>query len=345
MFLRRFWYSCFVIAWLTTPAHAVTVTDHTLARPEGPRHYIVLEAEGKPKNRRPLLILMHGHGASAAVMVGLASLGGYKTDAWSALTSRENLLLLAPDGITASDGKKSWNDCRSDAPTNTTVDDVGFVAALIDTAIAQYGADPERVYVYGVSHGGAMAYRVGIELGPRLAAIGVQSGLMAAHSACPAPSAPLSVFIEHGTADDIVPYAGGKAGSWFLHGRGSTLGTEDAVTVWRKLAGLPDTPATYRFPHLRKDDPTSATRYVWGSNPAGVQVEFVRIDGGGHVEAAKNATLPWLLRKLAGEMNHDLDTAEEAWSFFKTRRNTCMHAAAAQAGAKDGHDPVSAPGR
>lgn len=324
MILRCMYYLCFVVAGLSTPAFAITVSDHTIARPEGPRHFIALEAEGKPKLKRPVLILLHGHGASAAVMVGLASLGGYKTEAWADLAARENILLLAPDGVTASDGKKAWNDCRSDAPTNTTVDDVGFVAALIDTAIAQFGADPERVYVYGVSHGGAMAYRVGIELGPRLAAIGVQSGLMAVQNACPAPSVPLSVFIQHGTADEIVPYAGGKAGSWFLHGRGTTIGAEQSVAFWRKLDGLSGTPATYPFPHLRPDDPTSATRYVWGSDPAGIQVEFLRIDGGGHVEATKSGTLPWLLRKLAGEMNHDLESAEEVWSFFKAKRNTSV---------------------
>jgi polyhydroxybutyrate depolymerase len=88
------------------------------------------------------------------------------------------------------------------------------------------------------------------------------------------------------------------------------------------VAKLPDLPATYRFPHLRPDDRTSATRYVWGADPAGIQVEFLRVDGGGHVEAAKDGELPWLLRKLAGEMNHDVDTAEEAWAFFKTKRNT-----------------------
>jgi polyhydroxybutyrate depolymerase len=322
MFLRNAWCSWLAAAIVASPAHAVTVTDHTMARPEGPRHWIAVEAEGKPKAKRPLLILLHGHGASAAMMVGLASLGGYRTQAWSTLAERENILLLAPDGAKASDGKRAWNDCRSDASTNTTTDDVGFIGALIEQAIAQFDADPARVYVYGVSHGGAMAYRVGIELAPRLAAIGVQDGLMAARNACPAPSRPLSVFIEHGTADQIVPYAGGKAGSWFLHGRGTTLGVEQSVAIWRTLAGLPDTPAVHRFPHLRADDPTSATRYVWGTDPAGIQVEFLRIDGGGHVEASKDGELPWLLRKLVGEMNHDVDTADEAWSFFRTRRNT-----------------------
>lgn len=322
MFLRSAWCFCLAALGLAAPAVAVTVTDHTLARPEGPRHYIVVEAEGKPKAHRPVVILLHGHGTSAAMAVGLASFAGYKTQAWSDLASRENILLIAPDGVKASDGKRSWNDCRSDAPTNTTADDVGLIAALIDTAIAQFDADPERIYVFGVSHGGAMTYRAGTELAPRLAAIGVQGAPMAAQSACPAPSLPLSVFIEHGTADEIVPYAGGKAGSWFLHGRGTTIGAERSVAIWRKLAALPETSAVYRFPHLRPDDPTSATRYVWGTDPAGLQVEFLRIDGGGHVEAARDGELPWILRKLVGNMNHDVDTAEEAWSFFRTKRNT-----------------------
>lgn len=320
MVFRRVWYFFMAAIGLATPALAVTITDHTLVRPEGLRHYIAAEADGKLKAKRPVLILLHGHGTSAALMVGLASLGGYKTDAWTTLVSHENILLLAPDGVMASDGKKAWNDCRGDAPTNTTVDDVGFIAALIDTAISQFDADPERIYVFGVSHGGAMAYRVGIELGSRLAAIGVQSAPMAAQSSCSAPSSPLSVFIEHGTADEIVPYAGGKAGSWFLHGRGTTIGAEQTVAYWRKLDGLSGSPVVYRFPHLLSDDPTFATRYVWGSDPAGIQVEFLRVDGGGHVEAAKHGALPWFLRKLVGEMNHDLDTSEEVWSFFKTKK-------------------------
>jgi len=318
--LRFSRWSCLAAMGLAAPAFAVTVTDHTLARPEGPRHYIAVEADGKPRAQRPVLILLHGHGASAAAMVGLASLAGYRTQAWPTLAQRENILLLAPDGVKASDGKQSWNDCRSDAPTNTKVDDVGLIAELIDTAISRFGADPARIYVFGVSNGGAMAYRAGIELAPQLAAIGVQSGLMAVKTTCPAPVHPLPVFIEHGTADTIVPYAGGQVGNWFLRGRGATLGTEQTVAIWRQLAGLSDTPAVYRYPHLHPDDPTSATRYVWGADPAHVQIEFLKIEGGGHVEADMSNTLPWLLRKLVGEMNHDVDTADEAWSFFKTKR-------------------------
>ena len=29
--------------------------------------------------------------------------------------------------------------------------------------------------------------------------------------------------------------------------------------------------------------------------------------------------LPWLLKKILGPMNHDVDTADEAWRFFRTK--------------------------
>lgn len=142
---------------------------------------------------------------------------------------------------------------------------------------------------------------------------------MPARSRCAAPARPVSVFILHGTSDPIAPYGGGEVGNWLTRGRGSGLGAEATVAAWRQVDGLSGAPATFRFPHLRTDDPTAATRMVWGGDPAGVQVEFLRIDGGGHVHASKDEELPWLLKKILGPMNHDVDTAGEAWRFFRTK--------------------------
>jgi polyhydroxybutyrate depolymerase len=303
-------------------AQASTIVDYTLLRPEGRRHYLVVEPDRLARSSRPTVILLHGHGASAAFMIGLDSFGTYKAQDWIRLAERERVMLIAPDGIKGSDGRQAWNDCRADASTNATSDDVGFIAALIDTAVNELGADPERIYVFGSSNGGGMAYRLGIELAPRLAAIGVQSALMPMQSRCKSPAHPLSVFVSHGTADEIAPYNGGRVGHWLLRDRGSGVSADESVAVWRRAAGLPEAPASFRLPHMQSSDPTSATRYVWGKDPAGVQVQFMRIDGGGHVHASKNEELPWLLRKLVGNMNHDVDTAEEAWNFFKDKRVT-----------------------
>jgi polyhydroxybutyrate depolymerase len=301
-------------------AQASTIVDYTLLRPEGRRHYLVVEPDRLARSNRPTVILLHGHGASAAFMVGLDSFGTYTAQDWIRLAERERVMLIAPDGIKGSDGKQAWNDCRLDAASNATSDDVGFIGALIDNAVAEHGADPERIYVYGSSNGGGMAYRLGIELAPRLAAIGVQSALMPMQSRCKAPAHPISVFVAHGTADEIAPYNGGRVGHWLLRDRGSGVGAEESVAVWRRAAGLPETPLRFRLPHLQSSDPTSATRYVWGNDPARVQVQFMRIDGGGHVQPSKDEELPWILRRIVGNMNHDVDTAEEAWTFFKDKR-------------------------
>jgi polyhydroxybutyrate depolymerase len=309
----------------TQVVQAAAILDREMARPEGRRHYIVVQPQGIDADKRPVVILLHGHGASAAMTVGLKSFAGLKTDEWVRLAEREKVLLIAPDGEKGADDRRAWNDCRGDATTNAVSDDVGFISALIDVAIADFHADPDRIYVFGSSNGGAMAYRLGIEIAPRLAAIGVQSATMPAKSRCAQPTIPLPVFVTHGTSDRIVPYAGGEIGHWTLHGRGTGLGVDESVAIWRKLARLPDTPTVYRFPHLQAADQTAATRVVWGSDGAQAQMELLRIDGGGHVHSSKTGDLPWLLRKLLGEMNHDVDSAEEAWSFFKGKRVGLLH--------------------
>lgn len=303
-----------------TAACASVLSNHELARPEGTRHYIVAQPGPGAGARLPTVILLHGHGVTAGWMVGRDAFAGYTSKDWIRLAQREQLLLIAPQGLLASDGKYAWNDCRKDATTNPTADDVGFISALIDKAISDHRADPERIHVFGTSNGGGMAYRLGIELGPRLAAIGVQSSLMPACSCCASPSHPLSVFITHGTEDKIAPYAGGKVEHWALRGRGTGLSVDVSVGIWRALAHLPDAPARFRFPHLQHSDETSATRLVWGTDPAGLQIELLKIEGGGHTHSSKTETMPWLLRKMIGQVNHDVDTPEEAWAFFKDKR-------------------------
>jgi polyhydroxybutyrate depolymerase len=283
-------------------ARASTITEHILPRPEGQRHYVVVEPDRLARSNRPLVILLHGHGTSGAMMVGMDSLVGYRPLDWVRLAERERVLLIAPDGMKASDGRSAWNDCRGDAPTNPTSDDVGFISDLINVAVNELGADPERVYVFGSSNGGSMAFRLGIELAPRLAAIGVQSALMPAQSLCRAP------------------YEGGKLGNWLMRGRGSGIGVEESLALWRRVDGLTELAGRYRIPHLQSSDPTFATRYIWGQDPARVQVELMRIEGGGHAPSSKLDELPWILRKLAGNMNHDVDAAEEAWIFFRDKR-------------------------
>lgn len=310
-----------LVALDTTIAAAATIVARDIERPDGRRAYLVVAPDGVRDTKRPVVVLLHGHGGSAAAMLGQTAFAGYRNTDWVTLADREQLVLIAPDGTPGSDGKRAWNDCRRDATTNAVTDDVGLVGALIDTALTQFDGDPQRVYVFGSSNGGGMAFRLGIELGPRLAAIGVQSATMPANSACAAPRHPPSVFMSHGTADKITPYAGGAIGHWTLRGRGTGLSVDASVALWRTLAGLPDTPVRTAFAHRDgTGDPSSATQLLWGADRTGVQVALLRIDGGGHTAPSTTAAWPWLLRTLLGEMNRDVDMVDQVWMFFRDKR-------------------------
>ncbi|MES2162071.1 MAG: PHB depolymerase family esterase [Pseudomonadota bacterium] len=236
------------------------------------------------------------------------------------MADREGLLVIAPDGSKGSDDKQGWNDCRADAPTNPRTDDVGFIAALIDQAVAQHNADPSRVYLSGASNGGGMVYRAAIELGPRLAAVAVSSMLMPARSLCPVPKRAVPILVAHGTEDKIAPYAGGEVGHFLLTGRGSGLSAEESVKYWRELAQLPPTPAVTQVPHRDATDKTSLVRYVWGSDPKGAQVEFLKMENAGHVQPSIAHRMSWLMSSILGKQNGDIEYADETWAFFKDKR-------------------------
>ncbi|MRW86684.1 hypothetical protein GJ698_21685 [Pseudoduganella sp. FT26W] len=95
------------------------------------------------------------------------------------------------------------------------------------------------------------------------------------------------MFFTHGTADRIAPYDGGEVKAFSLSGRGSGISIDASVAIWRELAGLTAPPATHLYPHLQARDPTSATRMTWGAAPAQLQIELLRIDGGGHTGSSR----------------------------------------------------------
>lgn len=301
------------------PAYSATVSSGEVSRPEGQRHFLLAQPAQPGSDKLPLVIVLHGHSGSASMTFGRERLTD-PASAWLSIADREKVLVIAPDGWKGSDNKQGWNDCRSDAPSNPRTDDVGFINELIDEAIAKNNADPSRVYISGISNGGGMTYRLATEIGPRLAAVAVLSALMPTNSLCKLPEHPLSVLATHGTNDKIMPYEGGEVGHFFLRGRGYGMSVEDSVKIWRDLASLTSPAAVTEIPHRDTADHTSATRYVWGEDSKQLQVEFLKIQNGGHLPPSISRRLPWIVTALLGKQNADLEFADEAWAFFKDKR-------------------------
>ncbi|WP_175649222.1 alpha/beta hydrolase family esterase [Micromonospora avicenniae] len=97
-----------------------------------------------------------GKGSSMQEMIGL-----------DVIADRENVLVAYPDGL--SGGFNALTCCG-------TADDVGYLTALTEQLVKNWGADPDRVYLTGISNGGDMSFRAAVEAAGVFAAIGVVSG-------------------------------------------------------------------------------------------------------------------------------------------------------------------------
>lgn len=146
----------------------------------------------------PLVVLLHGHGASGRLQDAYWRLSAY--------TRAHGVFTLAPDGRRDASGERFWD--ATDVCCGGGDEDVDYLMGLVDEAESLYAIDPAAVYFVGHSNGGLMSYRLACDYPGRIAAIGVMAGsTWMDETRCPATE-PVSVLHIHGTADDLVPYDG-----------------------------------------------------------------------------------------------------------------------------------------
>ena len=172
------------------------------------RLYIPSAPDTGASQAMPLVVLLHGCKQDA--------LDFSNGTAMNALAEEHQVMVLYPEQITRANAMRCWNWFEPDHQ-QAERGEPGMIAALTQKIIQMQGADPQRVYIAGLSAGGAMA-AVMAGLHPDLfAAVGVHSGLaagaardvMSAFGAMRSgakgrsPSA-LPTIIFHGTADKTV---------------------------------------------------------------------------------------------------------------------------------------------
>jgi len=175
--------------------------SHILQFAGSTRSYLLrLPPAMQPGVRVPLVIVLHGGGGNAENaehMTGFTDKG-----------RKEGFIVAYPDGTGPLEGKLlTWNDkhCCAYAMKND-VDDAGFIRALIDDVSANYPVDGKRMYATGMSNGGMMSHRLGIELSDRLAAIAPVVGTVFGDE--PAPEHAISAIMINGLLDEHVPWQG-----------------------------------------------------------------------------------------------------------------------------------------
>ncbi len=182
------------------PAATASVAAAPVARPYG-LHIPPGLDRTKPA---PLVVSLHGYGAPSGE-AHAHSLG------FDALADEQGFVLATPDGTPDSSGNRFWN--ASDACCDFEhkgVDDVAYIAWLIDDASRKIEVDPDRVFLIGHSNGGFLAHRLACELAPRIAgAISIAGAGWKDPTRCK-PSVGVSVLEIHGDADTIIKPGGGR---------------------------------------------------------------------------------------------------------------------------------------
>jgi polyhydroxybutyrate depolymerase len=284
------------------PALAASIDINGIART-----YSVQLADSRPA---PLVIVLHGNTQTGTDIVSRTS--------WPAVARRERFGVVFPDGL-----NRAWADLRPNAnragraPPEGT-DDVGFIVALIERFIAEGAADAKRIYVTGLSNGGAMTMtmvckRAGLFAAAAPVIINLTDEMA---NACH-PSKPVPMLMMNGTADPLIPYEGGRGTSRFA--RPGFWSTEKTFAFWRRVNGCDAQDAEIvDLPHRDKSDPTTVTR-ITSRCPPGRDVVLYRVNNGGHRMPGNfpDARFPRFVNMWLGPQNRDVDGAEAIWEFFK----------------------------
>jgi feruloyl esterase len=242
--------------------------------------------EGLPPNA-PLVVVLHGCTQSATAF-DLAS-------GWSDLASQFGFALLLPEQRRANNPKDCFNWFAS-GDNRRGFGEALSIRQMIDWMLANHGLDPKRVYIMGLSAGGAMA-TVMLATYPEIFAAGAIIGGLPYGSATDARHArPAMDGKRNGPArgwGHVVRTASPHRGPWprisIWHGDADPsvhpVNAERLVEQWTDLHGLGSTPALEEASggHLRR---------VWRGPDYTALVESHTIAGMAHGAPIRAGTGP-----------------------------------------------------
>ncbi|MDB5964050.1 MAG: hypothetical protein JWQ72_550 [Polaromonas sp.] len=218
----------------------------------------------------PLIVLLHGCKQDAGDFA--------RGTAMNDLAATQGCMVLYPEQISKANGGRCWNWFEP-GHQQAGRGEPGMIAALTAKVLAAHpGADPQRVYIAGLSAGGAMAAVVAGLYPEMFAAVGIHSGLASGaaqdlmsafgamrHGAKGQAVTALPTIVFHGSADKTVHPDNGDHIS-------------DAAAAALKASGLALTKS-----RTKVDTGGPVTEKVVYRTPDGPSyVEHWRIDAGPH---------------------------------------------------------------
>jgi len=278
---------------------------HTLAFGGITRSYLLHVPANFVPGTSALMIGLHGSQGSGAMFRDNSQL--------SVKADQQGFAIAYPYSLVSPGaGFTEWNEFFNNSYGPNPPDDVGFLRQLIVTLEASVHPDPKRIYVTGLSNGGFMTHRAGVQLSDLVAAIAVVEGTVVSPGqiqSVPPPLGPVSVLIFHGDQDPTVLYCGGPV----------VASQEETFNYWAGAAAdkcavtdtaLPLCDAQRNITSVVEKDATSCA----GNS----EVKFYRLEGGVHLWYKVPMNVPGQV-----PFNPDFDatsgvtTDDIIWNFFQ----------------------------
>jgi polyhydroxybutyrate depolymerase len=251
----------------------------------------------------PMVVVIHGAFDTAK---GMEKYSGFST-----LADRENFIVLYPNGIGILGFLQHWNagHCCGKAQQDK-IDDVGFVASVIESAAQRFNVDRKRIFMLGFSNGGMLTYRFAAEKSELLAgaaalaaSIGSRTPETQIEWQIPRPAEPVPLLIMHGAADTNVPYEGHASQRHDRYYRS----VDESVGFWTSRNGC-------RQPEpLETLNNGAVSLTKWSNCTSGKPVWFYTIRNWEHIWPGKYFTA----KLEADNPLKDFDASEIIWDFFK----------------------------
>ena len=253
-------------------------------------------------------------GVPLPVVIDWHGLGSNGTDQamysdYEAVAEEQGFIVVHPTGVAdTAGGPNSWQLFSNPGSER---DDLAFAGALIDELVANWCADPARVYSTGMSNGGFFTARLVCEMADRIAAAVSVAGTYHPDTCHPSRAVPYTAI--HGTADKVVPYLGGGE---------SVLSEGDSDPSLRVFFEQVMPSEFAEFAADASCDPATTDtavgedviRHEYTACEGGVPMVLEEVQDGGHTWPS--SPLASLTEGALGYTTDDIDATRDGWAFM-----------------------------
>jgi polyhydroxybutyrate depolymerase len=265
-----------------------STTTRTVTVEGADRTYLVHVPTGyDPATPAPSVVTLHGMGTNA--FLHLANTGII------ASADANGYVVVAPEGQSG-----MWKLPSGEGPEGADTPDLDYLDAVNDDVDAALCLNPARRYATGMSMGSAMTLVLACQPDRAYAAFGGVGASFYRPVCDAAPPAPLIYF--HGTADEVVPFEGGKARGFEVEPAPTSMAD------WADHNGCRDEAVTTRLADVE--------RVRWSGCSLGADVDFYRIDGGGHTWPGSPITTNPPFEGIGGVTTRTVSATDAMWDFF-----------------------------